>query len=88
MRYHLSLVIVTSILLTVTGNGFASKPSTTLYPRLTGPSETAATAGKVQAEDGDAEEEKLGQLFSKGYDRFEHGKYQQACQLFYQYLSI
>jgi hypothetical protein len=86
MRYHLTLCLIIGITLTVTGNGFASKPSTTLYPRLTGPPETAATDGKEQSKEGGSEEE-LGQLFSEGYDRFEHKKYQQACQLFYQYLS-
>lgn len=87
MRFYTLWTIAAAIALAASGQGLASKPTTTLYPRLTGPQETAGQVSGVADEKQDAEAEKFAQLFKQGYDRFEHRRYEKACQLFYQFLS-
>lgn len=85
MRFHTILTIAAAIVLAASGQGLASNPTTTLYPRLTGPKETARQADGVENQKQEAE--KFAQLFKQGYDRFEHRRYEKACRLFYQFLS-
>jgi tetratricopeptide (TPR) repeat protein len=65
----------------------ASSPATTLYPRLTGPQETAGQASGSEDDNRGVESDKFVQLFKEGYDCFEHGRYEKACRLLYRFLS-
>ncbi|MGD9006857.1 MAG: hypothetical protein PVG41_02990 [Desulfobacteraceae bacterium] len=87
MRFQAILAIAVAFVLSGTELGLASKPSSTLYPRVTGPKEAAEQTISSKDEKQDAESDKYAQLFNEGYDRFEHGRYEKACQLFYQILS-
>ncbi len=87
MRFYTLLTIVAAIVLVASSHGLASNPTTTLYPRLTGPTETAGQPTVSENEKQDAETDKFAQLFKQGYDRFEHRRYEESCQLFYQLLS-
>jgi tetratricopeptide (TPR) repeat protein len=81
MRFDTLLTLVVVFVLAASGPGLASNPVTTLYPRLAG--QTGASEDKRQAEEADT----YARLFKEGYDGFEHGKYEKACRLFYQFLS-
>jgi hypothetical protein len=76
-----------AMLLADPGHGLASNPTPTLYPRLSAPETTAGQARQSENSQRAGQTEKYARLFKKGYDRFEHGKYEAACRLFYQFLS-
>lgn len=87
MRFHTLLAIVAVIVLCGSEPGLASNATTTLYPRLPGPQTTAGQENSSEDKKQEDESGKFAQLFKEGYDRFEHGRYEKACQLFYQFLS-
>jgi tetratricopeptide (TPR) repeat protein len=87
MRYPIIIILCLTILMPFAGTGSAaSNPSTTLYPRLTGPAEDAGAAVS-ETDQNEAGAQRYAQLFRDAYDRFERGRYEQACQRFYQFLS-
>ncbi len=86
MRHFILVTTVISVVLAA-GIGLASNPSTTLYPRLTGPKPESGQAAATEEQQKEAENEAYSQLFNEAYDRFEHRRYRAACKQFYQFLS-
>lgn len=87
MFNRIVLIFVVALFTVGIGNVMASTPSGTLYPRPDGFLPPSKTDTELQESFKAAEEERYEKLFREAYGKFEHGKYEAACQLFYTYLS-
>jgi len=69
------------------GTGWASTDTTTMYPGLPVPALANREAGLTEDQKIETINEKFTQLFQQGYERYIKGKYQQAGEILFRFLS-
>ncbi len=81
------LVVFCLILIVPLGAAWASNPPTTGYPILPESEAAISDASKKKAEEAEAAENEFKQMFRRGYEYYSKGKYQEAVEQMYRYLS-
>ncbi len=90
INIHIRLKVFSVLVLTfalLTGLAWASKPASTLYPRLPEPGEAGSDSANEEAQKAAAEEDEFRQLFQRGYEFYSKARYEEAGEELYGFLS-